>query len=290
MRIADLDIVFLSYDEPQADGLFAALQKLSPRKPLRVHGVKGFHAAHRRAAQLAKTDRFITVDGDNRLRPCLFDSSPDLNNKDVVYSYTAFNTVNGLAYGNGGVKIWPRQLVLTVPTHEDASGNDFCWTYRYWQVNETASDLYFAPTPYHAFRAAYRETVKLSLVKGEKLDWKSTRERIYPPNLARLLIWSSVGADVANGEWAMYGARCGLAHVWLDKIDPDLIRDYDWFAKTWTAHSKMDPVKAAIKLGERLNSVLNLDLPMFSAEQSRWFKTVVAAGVNVPRHGLMIPD
>ena len=32
----------------------------------RVHGVEGSDAAHKACANLSETDRFITVDGDNR--------------------------------------------------------------------------------------------------------------------------------------------------------------------------------------------------------------------------------
>ena len=275
MHISDLDIIFLSYDEPWADAFFERLSQISPRPPLRVHGVKGFDAAHKAAAELATTEHFVTVDADNIVRPTFFEGQ--IEPAEHVYSYTALNTVNGLAYGNGGVKIWPRDLVLTVDTHEKTGGSDFCWTYQYWQMNETASDVHFAQTQYHAFRAGYREAVKLSLVEGKKLaDWPTTFERMYRPNLSRLLIWMSVGADVEHGMWAMYGARDGFADVWLDALDPDLINDYDWFASRWSK----TPADSDIE------SVLGFEVPYLHPPQSRWFKTV---WWNPDRHGLMIP-
>src|ERR1700744_2197004 len=134
MQVKDLDIVFISYDEPKADEFFERLKKISPKKPLRVHGVKGFDAAHKAAANLATTERFITIDGDNIVRPEFFQQEiDDSDPSDVVYSYNANNIINGLQYGNGSVKIWPRDLVLKIDTHENSDGNDFCGTYRYWQ-------------------------------------------------------------------------------------------------------------------------------------------------------------
>jgi hypothetical protein len=288
MKITDCDIVYISYDEPDADQLFAKLKSISPRRPLRVHGVKGFDAAHKEAAKLAKTDRFIIVDGDNLVRPDFFKMSVDLIRQpsDVVYSYTALNSVNGLAYGNGGVKIWPRRLLLTVDTHEKGRGNDFCWTFRYWQVPDIVSDVQFAQSPYHAFRAGYREAVKLSQVKDKTLsDWPTTRKKLYPPNLSRLLVWTTVGTDVRNGDWAIYGARCGLAHLWLDKLDGDLIRDYDWFTARWQQLCGAKPKEMSILLGKKLERLLDIDLPNLTALASRWFKAVY---LNPPRQGPML--
>ena len=288
MKITDCDIVYISYDEPDADQLFAKLQRVSPRRPLRVHGVKGFDAAHKEAAKLAKTERFIIVDGDNEVRKSFFSLSLDPTKQpaDVVYSYTALNSVNGLAYGNGGVKIWPRRLLLEVDTHEKGQGNDFCWTFRYWQMKDIVSDVLFAQSPYHAFRAGYREAVKLSQVKDKTLsDWPTTRKKLYPPNLSRLLIWTTVGSDVPHGDWAIYGARCGLAHLWIDKLDADLIRDYDWFTARWQKLCEGKPKAMSILLGKKLERLLEIDLPNLTNGASRWFKAVY---LNPPRQGPML--
>jgi hypothetical protein len=284
----DLDLVFLSYDEPRAEEFYQNLCAISPRTPLRVHGVTGFDAAHKQAAAIARTSHLIIVDGDNLLRREFFDwSLPGDCPSDVVFSYTAHNAINGLAYGNGGVKVWLRELLLSVDTHERADGNDFCWTFRYWQMPEIASDVHCAQSPYQAFRAGYREAVKLSLVQNELLDWPTTRATMYPPNFSRLLVWAMVGTDVEFGQWAIYGARCGLAHVWLEQREPNLIRDYRWFAERWTQCASDDPIERSIILGRRLESRLGVDLPMLTPTDSRWFKQVFR---DEPRQGLMLPD
>jgi hypothetical protein len=283
MKVTDLDIVYISYDEPKAGEFFDHLQKISPRKPLRVHGVKGFDTAHKAAANLATTERFITVDGDNLVRPNFFNTNLEMKS-DYVYSFTALNVVNGLAYGNGGIKIWPRNLVLNVGTHEGGQGNDFCWTYRYWQINDIASDVHFNQSPFHAFRGGYREGVKLSLVKDQKLaDWKTACEKMYPPNLSRLKVWASIGTDVQFGDWAILGARWGIADLWVHGIDLDLIRDYDWFTSKWNAigvPSKQD-------MGYWLHGQLGTPFPNIIPSDSAWFKSVY---VNQERHGPMIPN
>lgn len=300
--ISDLDIIFISFDEPQADEMFDYLKERSPRPPLRVHGVTGFDAAHKAAANLATTDRFITVDGDNLIRHEFFnqiinpvDSFPNMAGvasepEDVVYSFTARNTINALAYGNGGVKIWPRRLVLSVDTHENGTGNDFCHTYRYWQRNEIASDVTFR-SAFHAFRAGYREAVKLSLIKDRKLDWKSTLREMYPPNFSRLIAWASIGQDAWFGDYAIMGARQGLSHMWLENLDPTLINDYDWLAERWKPFEYVaDPNIYSATLADALRKKIGIVLPTFDKMASHWIKIFFTDGVNVERHGLMFPD
>ena len=67
INIAEQDIIFLSYDEPNAEQNYADLCKKIPWAK-RVHGVEGSDAAHKACAEISETDRFVTVDGDNRIR------------------------------------------------------------------------------------------------------------------------------------------------------------------------------------------------------------------------------
>ena len=66
VKIAELDIIYLSYDEPNADKNYADLLTKIPWAK-RVHGVEGSDAAHKACAKIAETDRFITIDGDNQI-------------------------------------------------------------------------------------------------------------------------------------------------------------------------------------------------------------------------------
>jgi hypothetical protein len=67
-RPIDFDIIYLSYDEPNAEKNYADLLNKVPWAK-RVHGVKGSDSAHKACAKLSDTWRFVTVDGDNTLRP-----------------------------------------------------------------------------------------------------------------------------------------------------------------------------------------------------------------------------
>jgi hypothetical protein len=287
--ITDFDIVFISYDEPNANELFECLKEVSPRAPLHSHGVKGFEESHREAAKLAKTDRFISVDGDNIVRKSFFDLSIEDGPKDVVYSYQAQNVVNGLFYGNGGIKIWPRDLVINNKIHSV----DTIWHYRYWLLSDIVSDVYYAESPYHAFRAGYREGVKLTLINGKNPDWKTTYELMGKRNIWCLSAWASIGADVLYGDWSIYGARCGLEHLWINNLDPDLVNDYAWFDEQWKKISLDDNNQMrqkSISLGQRLEKLLHLDLPNLTPDQSRWAKQLIINGSEPRIVGLLNPN
>ena len=62
--VADLDCIYLSYDEPKKEEFWVKIRNMVPWAK-RVHGVKGFDNAHKAAAETASTDFFISVDGDN---------------------------------------------------------------------------------------------------------------------------------------------------------------------------------------------------------------------------------
>ena len=122
-KVLDYDVVYLSYDEPNAEENYSDLLTKIPWAK-RVHGVKGSDAAHKECAKLSDTDRFITVDGDNKIKDNFlkeeisFEDDVELEN--CVISWAGKNEVNGLVYGNGGLKCWPKEYVLNMRTHENA--------------------------------------------------------------------------------------------------------------------------------------------------------------------------
>ena len=239
--INEYDIVFMSYDEPNADKNYADLLTKAPWAK-RVHGVKGFDACHKAAAREAQTERFITVDADNIVRDDFFGVTIDeaLIGKSTVVSWSGKNHVNGLVYGNGGIKLWPKHVVEQMRTHEAAedetSKTDFCWDINYKQMNNIYSDVFTNASAYQAYRAGFREGVKLGLDRGESIaNLSRFKESIDLSNYKRLLVWSSVGADVDNGLWSIYGTRLGLFLTNLDRHNWDFtaVRDYEWHLDYW---------------------------------------------------------
>lgn len=237
MRISDIDLVYISFDEPNCERNWAELKYIAPWA-VRVHGVKGFDNAHKAAARACKTDRIITVDGDTVPDWDFFDKTltipPELYNH--VLSWRSYNVVNGLVYGNGSVKCWPRTVILGMNTHESSSDRtsavDFCWTINYAHMKGCFSRTIPNGSPFQAYRAGFREGVKMLLDRGSVIRPSEYKHRLWQGNLDRLIVWCSVGMDVPNGLWSIYGARQAVVGM-IDGFDHTVIADYDWFKRHW---------------------------------------------------------
>jgi hypothetical protein len=188
-------------------------------------------------------------------------------------------------YGNGGLKCWPKEYVLNMRTHENADPDnvhaqvDFCWDLQYIQQNSCYSTVYNNGSAHQAWRAGFREGVKMALDRGIK----PTKEEFLKghwKNLHRLWIWLMVGADVENGLWAIYGARKGLFLTMCTDWDFVQVRDLeylnDYWRKTIETVSEENLMDEIHKLGGLLK--YHLDLPIaenpLDVEQSKFFKTV----------------
>jgi hypothetical protein len=239
LDVSELDIFYISYDEPNCEEHWADLLNKVPWAK-RVHGVKGFDAAHKEAANQSETDRFITVDGDNIVMPDFFDQQLDIPDVDhdgndistSIFSWNAKNILNGLVYGNGGLKCWPTEYTKTIKTHEaaeDGEGMEFCWKLNYIQLNDTYSEVHQTASPFQAFRAGFREGVKMSLDQGKRVKPDEFAQKVWYGNYNRLQTWCNIGSDIENGLWAIYGSRLGCQMAVLSDWDTNLISDYDWF-------------------------------------------------------------
>jgi hypothetical protein len=290
IKIIEQDIIFLSYNEPNAEKNYADLLTKVPWAK-RVHGVKGSDAAHKACAAQSETEYFVTVDGDNIIDPKYLEVEIDLDalglTPEHVFSWCGNVHVNGLMYGNGGLKLWTRKFVNTMQTHENSDPNDdkgrveFCFDDKYYQFNDCYSESFTNSTPEQAWRAGFREGVKMCLVEGAKP--KDLKE-IWWQNYNRLLIWSSVGADVENGIYSILGSREGCYMTMCSDWDYSNVRDFDWLEKYWNdrhANSSSDVLSAYVNfLASELKSKLNLEIANLDGAGSKFFKTVYR---NVPR-------
>lgn len=290
IKIAEQDIIYLSYDEPNAEKNYADLCSKIPWAK-RVHGVKGSDAAHKACANLSETEYFITVDGDNVVDPEFINVEVDLDElgltPDHVFSWCGRINVNGLMYGNGGLKMWTRKFVTNMRTHENSDPTDtkglveFCFDDNYYQFNENYSTSIINASPFQAFRAGFREGVKMSLDQGAKV---SSIKNIWWQNYQRMLIWCSVGSDVENGDWAIYGAREGCYLTNCTDWDYANVRDFEYLTTQW--EEKYSKVTAEMLpyeimgLGETLRHELDLEISSLDAQGSKFFKSVYQ---NTPR-------
>jgi hypothetical protein len=110
------DVVFISYAEPNADENYENLKKKVPDAK-RVHGVKGIHQAHIEAAKLCTTPMVWIVDGDAQIIDDFnFDYQVPAWQYNHVHVWRSKNPINGLVYGYGGVKLFPRELTIDMDT------------------------------------------------------------------------------------------------------------------------------------------------------------------------------
>ena len=275
MKTVELDVVFLSYDEPNADQHYADLCNKVPWAK-RVHGVKGSDAAHKAAAELSETDWVITVDADNIVDNRFFNLGFDPDNKDIqVYSWLARNRINGLLYGNGGLKIWRKDFILNMKSHEasdnDRAQVDFCWEDGYKQFAECYSETVITGSPFQAWRAGFREGVKMTLLDGVRIPADEIKERIWWHNLHRLKVWSTVGAHEENGLYAVHGARLGQ---WMTNcIDWNYVdvRDFEILKNIYNENVNHNTLEDDIRhLGEQIKRGMGFDYPYLDAGQSKY--------------------
>ncbi|HAG92100.1 MAG TPA: hypothetical protein DCL41_09520 [Bdellovibrionales bacterium] len=305
--------VYLTYDEPLKEERWQTLQKYVPQA-IRVDGVEGFDRAHKACLDATTGRRLVIIDGDNELQRAFFKERipNDLWNSNYVLSWPAVNSINGLIYGNGGIKCWDRDVLENFDSHENAKTKtaalDFCFDTPYYQMETPLSISRVDLTPYQSFRAGFREGVKLGLDRGELVRGKlseSFPKTIAKSNLFRLKTWCSVGADIRNGPFAILGARLGLVELYRNE-SMDWIRDYRQFENYWT--SRISPQifgedqvcyltnfswsqeKLSFwieELDDLINAQFGLDIACLSADESRNFKRNM---INPKRKGLMFKE
>lgn len=282
--VADLDLIYLSYDEPQKEEFWLKIKNMCPWAK-RVDGVKGSDAAHKAAGNVSDTERFILVDGDNLPDESFFNIQLDFAKVDPIYQrgqfrWKAINNINGLRYGNGGISSWTKEYVANMKTHEHSGGNetttvDFCLDSAdnlYWAMWDCYSTTYPNYTPFQAWRAGFREGVKMSLNRGKKPAVEEFKETVASRNLNNLTIWQNVGLDVDNGAWAIYGARLGTYMTMLTDWNCNEVQWFDNYLILWEEHKERDPEFEAEIIGGILSDRLGLPICTLRPEQSKFFK------------------
>jgi hypothetical protein len=277
--IADLDVIYLSYDEPQKEEFWVRIRNMIPWAQ-RVDGVKGSDAAHKAAAETSSTDRFILIDGDNLPDEKFFNLTLELADdtwEQAVFRWRARNHINGLMYGNGGISSWTRAFASNMKTHENTDGRDetvveFCFDPLYWAMHDCYSTTYPNGDDRHAWRAGFREGVKMCLDRGRKPSLTEFRDRVHQRNLDNLTIWHNIGADVEHGLWAMAGARMGTYQTMLTDWDYREVQSFDALEAIWQTVLHTDPAALIEQYHNALKSQLDIPVATFTAEQSAFFK------------------
>lgn len=285
VEIADLSVIYLTYDEPQREEFWLKIKNMVPWA-VRVDNVKGSDAAHKAAAAVSDTERFILIDGDNLPDESFFDLTLDFNKADsslidAQMRWKAVNHINGLCYGNGGISSWTKTYVKNMRTHENSAGNplstvDFCLDIsdaRYVSMNDCYSVTYPNRSEFQAWRAGFREGVKMCLHRGKRLSVAEFKQWASGKNLNNLTVWHNVGSDVENGNWSIYGSRLGTYLTMLTDWDYTQIHWFDNYESLYQQYCiELDSLNLREEISAELQFRLDLPICTLEPEQSKFFK------------------
>lgn len=197
LKGAEQDIVFISYDEPNADSNWKALVEKHPRAK-RCHGVEGMVPALKAAAKLSDTDYYYAVFAKTLIHEDFdFSYKPDYLKTPSHYLFHGRNMSNGLEYGTLGVTMYNCRLVIEADTWDV----DFTTSFPVEVVPIVSAYGYFATDPLRAWRSAFRECTKLQS--------RCIRRQVDLETQYRLDVWTT-HAEGPYAEWVLKGARDGV--------------------------------------------------------------------------------
>jgi len=217
------DIVFISYNEPNADENFECLLEQFPDRVIhRVHGITGIHQAHIEAAKVCDTSMFWIVDADAIIVDDFkFDYQVPRWQHDHVFVWRSQNPVNDLVYGYGGVKLFPTSMTINM----DVSNTDMTTSIsrKFNAIKKIANITSFNTGEFESWKSAFRECCKLSSKIIDRQKDEETNNR--------LKIWCTVGADKPFGKYVIAGAKSGAAYGARYQGDNEALKkinDFDW--------------------------------------------------------------
>jgi hypothetical protein len=215
------DIIFISYNEPQADENFARLKARFPYAQ-RVQEIKGIHQAHIAAAKKAFTKMFWVVDADAQILDTFnFDHVVGEYDLENVHVWRSCNPINDLEYGYGGVKLLPKSLTQNMDTSKPDMTTSISSLFK--AMPEISNVTAFNVDAFNTWKSAFRECVKLA---SKTIDRQDDADTNY-----RLNVWCTRGLDRPFGREAIEGAVQGKQYGLENKDNNDalkLINDFDW--------------------------------------------------------------
>ena len=225
------DIFFLSYHEANAEKNFEILKKRFPNTK-RVKDIKGIFNAHLEAAKNSSTSFFWVVDADAEISD-KFNFSYEVPpwDFDVTHIWKSLNFINGLTYGNGGVKLFPKHLFFQAD--EEAIDITTSIGYKIKVIDEISNTNNFATDEFSAWRSAFRECAKLSS--------KVISGRVDKESEERLAIWRSFASGKYKAE-VLDGAKAGYAYGRKNMGNPSAlvkINDFDWLKEQFLLKDKL---------------------------------------------------
>ncbi|MEV0599860.1 hypothetical protein AB0I82_11260 [Streptomyces sp. NPDC050315] len=214
-----------------ANSLHARLQRVLGGTVKRLHGVHGMRRAYRLCAEVVDREQFFIADGDFAI-----DSDFDpaavlpLEEGTSMRVWRAVNPISGLSYGYGGLKLIRRSALREMGHAVDVLAG---LPGRIEFDQQTAGVTRFNQSPFHAWKAGFRECAMLA--RGSEYGMPDDEAR------QRLQAWTAS----REGEFATYavaGARDGVAFARVSARDPqrfEHLNDPSWLRQRFTtAHGE----------------------------------------------------
>jgi hypothetical protein len=224
------DIVFISYNEPNADANWQDLKSRFPRAK-RIDGVKGIHQAHMEAAKRCFTKMFWVVDADAQIVPEFnFTHKVDEYDLETVHVWRSINPVNNLIYGYGGVKLLPRKLTMNIDTSKTDMTTSISTLFK--AMPEISNITAFNTDPFNTWKSAFRECCKLASKTIDRQDDVETQ--------LRLETWCTLNESAPYGNYAHHGAIAGkyFGLAWQNApSELAKINDFEWLHEQFSKHS-----------------------------------------------------
>jgi hypothetical protein len=139
-------------------------------------------------------------------------------------------------------------------------------------MHDCYSTTYPNASSFQAWRAGFREGVKMCLVQGSRPDLNQFKNSVHQRNLDHLTIWHNVGRDVEHGIWAIAGARMGTYMTMLTAWDHTLVQDWNALATLWDTVKDSNPEILAGRVAEDLVAQLDLPINNLGENESAFFK------------------
>jgi hypothetical protein len=222
------DIVFISYDETNADENFEKLKQSYPRAK-RVHGVKGIHNAHIEAARQVDTDMFWVVDADAEIVDGFnFDYQVPRWDQDAVHVWRSRNPVNNLVYGYGGVKLLPTEMTIDMDKTKPDMTTSISSKFK--AAEEISNITAFNTDSFNAWKSGFRECAKLASRIIDRQNNYETEER--------LDTWCNKGTNKPFGVDVINGAKAGRIFGEENRDNSKelaKINDFDWLKEKYYA-------------------------------------------------------
>jgi hypothetical protein len=142
----------------------------------------------------------------------------------TVHVWRSKNPVNGLEYGNGGVKLLPRKLTLDMDVNSADMTTSISTKFKI--VDEVSNITAFNTDPFNSWKSAFRECCKLA---SRVIDRQNDNE-----TQIRLDRWCTIGSDLDAIAGAIAGREYGTTHTGdIDALKK--INDFVWLKEKFDA-------------------------------------------------------